>query len=254
MFETTNGIQYRAHQGMLEAARAVADTVQEIIAKELKTHPNFSLTIVGHSMGGGVAAVLGILWEDVFPEKIAVYLYGAPCVFPLEPSLAEFPVTIVSVVTQGDPMCTLSLGHIADLSMVVSQLCEQNELRQSILARTEGLIEEMDEPNLRWCSETMSSLRQSMNGDRLYPPGRILLLSKVRNDEVWKRHGQASQRRKRNGRADSRIAFRSVPPHFFREPVITPRMFDLSTHAPSRYESWLRRLLQQEAATTALSG
>jgi hypothetical protein len=48
--------QHQAHNGMLEAARGVASMAQELIAQELDEHPDYSLVIVGHSLGGSVAA------------------------------------------------------------------------------------------------------------------------------------------------------------------------------------------------------
>jgi hypothetical protein len=48
--------QHQAHNGMLEAARGVASIAQELIAQELEEHPDYSLLLVGHSLGGSVAA------------------------------------------------------------------------------------------------------------------------------------------------------------------------------------------------------
>jgi hypothetical protein len=74
------------HHGMLQAARALHQDAEALVRAELEAHPDYSLVLVGHSMGGGVAALLGTLWEDVFGEHRigAVYLYGAPCVAPLD--------------------------------------------------------------------------------------------------------------------------------------------------------------------------
>jgi hypothetical protein len=48
--------QHQAHNGMLEAARGVDSMAQELIAQELEEHPDYSLLLVGHSLGGSVAA------------------------------------------------------------------------------------------------------------------------------------------------------------------------------------------------------
>ena len=73
----------RAHQGMLEAARGVSKMTRKIIAAELAANPEYKLVIVGHSLGGGAAAVLGTMWQDTFPGLI-VYSYGSPCVGPID--------------------------------------------------------------------------------------------------------------------------------------------------------------------------
>eukprot|EP00797_Seminavis_robusta_P005971 Sro139_g065290.1 Sn1-specific diacylglycerol lipase beta (415) ;mRNA; f:106821-108630 len=45
--------QYRAHHGMLEAAMAVAIDMEDMIEEELRANPDYSLVLVGHSMGAG---------------------------------------------------------------------------------------------------------------------------------------------------------------------------------------------------------
>ncbi len=41
----------RAHQGMLESARGVAEATRKLIASELASKPDYDLVIVGHSLG-----------------------------------------------------------------------------------------------------------------------------------------------------------------------------------------------------------
>ena len=66
---------------------------------------DYDLIILGHSLGGGIAAVLGTMWRDAFPS-LTVLSYGCPCVGPLD---AE-PTTntaVISVVAEGDPFSCL---------------------------------------------------------------------------------------------------------------------------------------------------
>jgi hypothetical protein len=96
---------------MLESAKGVANATRTIIASQLAENPTYKLVIVGHSLGGGTAAVLGTLWKDTFPG-LQVFAYGCPCVGPLgmDPTSND---SIVSVVGEGDPFSCLSLGHLA---------------------------------------------------------------------------------------------------------------------------------------------
>ena len=161
----------RAHQGMLEAARGVARRTRKVIASELAANPSYDLIIVGHSLGGGTAAVLGTMWHKTFPG-LAVYAYGCPCVGPLDanPTIND---AIISVVGEGDPFSCLSLGHLADISSVISELCKNHELRKKILSRTQVNVEEMDSEDLKWCFDEMAALRESkMQAEKFYPPGR----------------------------------------------------------------------------------
>jgi hypothetical protein len=215
---TVSSRRHRAHHGMLEAARAVAELAMDIVAEDLEAHPDYSLLLVGHSLGGSVAALLGTIWEDTFPN-ITVYAFGAACVSPPNSTSGA---TIISVLGEGDPFSSLSLGHIADVSLALSQLCENPELRAIILMRT-GSVKNMEERDLQWCSETMHELRESMVGDKLYPPGRLLFISRRTRD------------------LGCRLS--EVKPDFFRDLIVGPRILDLSQHVPRLYESRLRDCL-----------
>jgi len=188
-------------------------------------------------MGGGVCALLGILWEDLFPDS-TVYVYGSPCVVPLEVSdglAGSGGARIISVIAEDDPFSCLSLGHVADISSALSALCDDGDLRQEILRKTMRPPNRMSEHDLDWCSQVMTKLREEhMSGEKLYPPGRILLLRSVPTTGnkvlgLWRRRHHKHQ-------------LLEVPPEYFRDLLIRPRMFDLTVHVPVKYVSSLRRL------------
>lgn len=215
-FETGCKGKHRAHHGMLEAAKRVADATGETVSAALDANPDYSLVLVGHSLGGGVAAVLGTLWESRYPDLV-VYGYGSPCVGPLDAR----PTTcsnIVSVLGDGDPFSCLSLGHIADLSKALAFLCEDDELRSLIRMRTDGTVEEMDLQDLRWCADTMQKLRESLTGELMYPPGRILFIKRG---------------------TDNSVILRDVSRSKFTDLRLHSRMLDVSRHVPILYESLL---------------
>lgn len=221
----------RAHQGMVNAARGVANMTHELIRAELESNPEYNLVLVGHSLGGGVASILGTFWRDTFPG-LNVYAYGCPCVAPLNayPTIDE---SIISVVGEGDPFSCLSLGHLADVSTALSILCKDVELRNQILNRTtESGNDEMTDNDMIWCKSTLDSLTQqspsegNMTTEKFYPPGRVLhmkgnlfgsdldevTLTEVRSEDI------------------------------FRHLKLHSRMFDLSLHIPHRYEVLLSRI------------
>lgn len=212
----------RAHHGMLEAARGLLVDAEPLLEKELQANPDFGLVLVGHSLGGGAAFLLGMLLGNKFPELV-VYVYGAPCVAPIE-SRPTQGVKVFSVVNEGDPFACLSLGHVADVSAGLSHLCLNPELRSNILIRTNGNIDEMESGDLKWCSQTMEALRgRRMTAEKLYPPANVLFLSNESN----------------------LLRLLHVPPDHFQDLIISPRMFDLARHIPSLYESRLQSLLAQ---------
>jgi len=241
---------YSAHEGMLEGARGIQEETEYLVKSELAAHPDYKLKIVGHSLGGGVAAILARLLSHSLSVPASVYTFGAPCVSPTQQSpphdaVGKQPddddngdhrndtdgndsaedVRIYSVLNEGDPFCCISLGHFADVTAALSELCEKPDLRAMILMRTDGRVEDMDDCDLRWCLQTMNQMRRRMKGEKLHPPGNLLYLSKDQ---------QRSQE----------FQLEYVPPEFFDELVIGPKMFDFAQHIPRLYESRLRNCLE----------
>ena len=64
-----DGTDEFCHRGMLEAAKYVHDDMEarRVLHKALEEHPEFDLKIIGHSLGAGVAAVLGLMMRKQYP-------------------------------------------------------------------------------------------------------------------------------------------------------------------------------------------
>ena len=244
----------RAHQGMVNSARGVAKMTHELIKSELDANPDYDLVLVGHSLGGGVASILGTFWKETFPG-LTVYAYGCPCVAPLNvyPTIDK---SVISVVGEGDPFSCLSLGHLADASIALSKLCEDAELRDEIFNRTKEILnadetlsndddiyEDSDtsddyENEIKWCKDTLESLSnhsnlltsnggdERMKTEKFYPPGRVL---HMKGNLFSKNAHEVTLTEVR-----SEDVFRHLKLH--------PRMFDLSLHIPHRYEVLLSRI------------
>eukprot|EP00797_Seminavis_robusta_P006717 Sro1450_g273810.2 (654) ;mRNA; r:25097-27533 len=246
--------QYRAHHGMLEAAMAVAIDMEDMIEEELRANPDYSLVLVGHSMGAGVASLLATFWEEKFPN-MKTYLFGGPCVAPLDCHPTNNP-SIINVIREGDPFRCLSLGHVADVSAVVSLLCEEPDLRRDILARAEGRIDEMEYEDLKFCWETTEDLRENVmtNPNKMYPPGRIFHLkkqSKKDSDNFDDSDTEDDNIRWAKSGDSHNVLIHEVGPQFFSELLIRPRMFDISRHLPSLYEDMLRDVTEIERLRSA---
>jgi Lipase (class 3) len=229
----------RGHHGMLEAARAVLSDTETIIQKEMNEHPGYSLVCVGHSLGGGCAALIGTLLECRYTD-LKVYIFGAPCVVPENSRLHP---NIFSVVLDGDPFSCLSLGHIADVSTGLARLCEDPLLRSEILLRTNTMGTSMSEADISWCCNAMNMLRRLMTAEKLFPPGRILLLKPGKKSSNRRRRHWWWPRPKRSANRDVEGSkFYQVSTHNFRDLVIGARMIDLSRHLPSLYVSTLEEI------------
>jgi len=231
---TVDAIRPQAHQGMVQSAREIAHTTNATIFMEMQKHPDYSLVIVGHSLGGGIASVLGSMWKEVFPNMKTI-AYGCPCVGPkeLDPLLNRH---IISIVAEGDPFSCLSIGHLADLSTALSRLCDNKAMRDDILKR-KGAIDRMSHDDLKWSADALDWLqREHMRSDKLYPPGRILLL---RGSSLSILAGTGKDITLHETTADR---FRSLKVH--------ARMLDLSRHIPTRYESALEKIWEQHKCNT----
>lgn len=152
---------------------AVAIDMEDIIAAELRANPDYSLVLVGHSMGAGCASLLATFWEEKF-NNLRVYLFGGPCVAPLD-SHPTNNTAIINVISEGDPFQCLSLGHMADISAAVARFCDEPDLRREALSRTEGRLNEIDMDDLRFCWEAMEEFRRNVmtNPNKMFPPGAL---------------------------------------------------------------------------------
>ena len=134
------GRKYRVHKGMLNSALLLLKTrrakVLMTIRDALRRHEGYGLVLCGHSLGGGVAAILSILlstptsrggfvtsntiFQDVhLPEgrPIHCYAYGSPaCV--CSKLRIETRGLITSVVYGRDIVPSLSFGMIRDFHSV----------------------------------------------------------------------------------------------------------------------------------------
>jgi len=157
---------------------------------------------------------------------------------------------IISVIREGDPFSTLSLGHIADLSTVLSHLCVNVTLRNEIFNRTSVLSSSFNDivqniytsysntENRIWCYETMNSLPIThMKAEKFYPPGRILYMTPTVDDN------SSSISVLFGSNNNDKVTIRDVSRYEFSDLILHTRMLDISRHLPNLYESSLRQLL-----------
>ncbi|KAJ2489555.1 hypothetical protein IWW37_003901 [Coemansia sp. RSA 2050] len=64
---TNQGCDFRVHSGMWHSALLLADQSSEVfkeVAEALRLYPEYGLVVTGHSLGGGVASLLTLLWSQ----------------------------------------------------------------------------------------------------------------------------------------------------------------------------------------------
>jgi len=67
------------HLGFQEAYNEVATNVLRVVGSQLNTHPEYTVIVVGHSLGGAIASLCGLSVKANFPEEdVKIYTFGQP--------------------------------------------------------------------------------------------------------------------------------------------------------------------------------
>ncbi|KAK9066150.1 hypothetical protein SSX86_013471 [Deinandra increscens subsp. villosa] len=121
-----------AHCGMVAAARWIAKLATPILIKAFQNHPDYKLQIVGHSLGGGTAALLTYVLreqKELSTTTCVTFAPGACMTWELADSGNEF---ITSVINGADLVPTFSAASVDDLRAEVTASAWLNDLRTQI--------------------------------------------------------------------------------------------------------------------------
>lgn len=154
-----NNLEGKIHSGMLESAERIcnSETIKDSLILALKRHPGFKLVLVGHSLGGGVASLLGMLWtvrelnkedgeyyfylnpELGFPNERRVLCFGYGTPGTVSADLAyDMRNLVSSVIYRDDLIPWLSMGAIRDFRRIAVNLCNDEELADAIIRKSLG--------------------------------------------------------------------------------------------------------------------
>ena len=240
-----------AHAGMLKAAQRLLAALRPTLVSALLQHPSFSLLFCGHSLGGGLAALLATLLgpslEVANPDgsqarrvPVRAYAYGAPAVLSLDLARAASAL-VTSVVEGADMVPRFGLATARDLRDMLGLLHREGGLIERVAAhRRERECAAVSRPGTgevqAWARSILGWLRVEMTTvrtDRLYPPGRVL----------W-RIASASEA---EGAA---MVWRLADPTEFESLLLVGSQM-LTDHVPSAYARMLGRLPLKEAVGSA---
>ncbi|KAK1434251.1 hypothetical protein QVD17_11171 [Tagetes erecta] len=121
-----------AHCGMVAAARWIAKLATPVLLKAFQSHPDYKLQIVGHSLGGGTAALLTYVLreqKELSTTTCVTFAPGACMTWELADSGNEF---ITSVINGADLVPTFSAASVDDLRAEVTASAWLNDLRTQI--------------------------------------------------------------------------------------------------------------------------
>ncbi|XP_062155840.1 uncharacterized protein LOC133863768 isoform X2 [Alnus glutinosa] len=121
-----------AHCGMVAAARWIAKLATPCLIKALGQYPGYKIKIVGHSLGGGTAALLTYILREQKEFSTATCFTFAPAAcmtWELAESGNDF---ITSVINGADLVPTFSAASVDDLRAEVTASAWLNDLRNQI--------------------------------------------------------------------------------------------------------------------------
>lgn len=178
---------YLAHSGMLHSAlrlRHQSSLVHQELRQALLDHPDYGLIITGHSLGGGVASLLAVLFStrsEVYLNELSLeeeepprrrepripittkfvtsfksglppgrpihcYCYGPPAVSSID--LSEYLLGLVTSVCNGiDVVPTLSLGVLHDFKNVAVSIYDEEKISGEIVSKVIGLYSKRSPKN-----------------------------------------------------------------------------------------------------------
>uniref|UniRef100_A0A7S4J055 sn-1-specific diacylglycerol lipase n=1 Tax=Odontella aurita TaxID=265563 RepID=A0A7S4J055_9STRA len=126
VFDRDETVEGKVHNGFLKSAQRLAGTLHEVIKQILLENPEYSLVIVGHSLGGAIATLLTLLWARIplFRERqIRAISFSSPC--SVCSTLSRAPFTrrhITSVVFGDDIVSRLGLETFRELQCDIQAL------------------------------------------------------------------------------------------------------------------------------------
>ncbi|KAJ1955211.1 hypothetical protein EC988_002007 [Linderina pennispora] len=196
---TTGENGYRVHSGMWHSALLLADPSSEVfreVAEALRLYPEYGLVITGHSLGGGVASLLTLLWSQplfthsqdqamatpgstmggmrqfatsdtfglVSTRPIHCFSFGSPC--STNAALSHYCRGLVtSVVNTDDFVSYLSVGSCVDLLNISAVLGRERGVAEKVVRRFLNEQRKKIGGKLRWFDFDFSRLRAYASSD-----------------------------------------------------------------------------------------
>ncbi|XP_004510512.1 uncharacterized protein [Cicer arietinum] len=121
-----------AHCGMVAAARWIAKLATPCLLEALGHYPDYEVKIVGHSLGGGTAAILTYVLREQKELSVATCVTFAPAACMTWELAESGNGFITSIINGADLVPTFSAASVDDLRSEVTASAWINDLRNQI--------------------------------------------------------------------------------------------------------------------------
>ncbi|XP_057455055.1 uncharacterized protein LOC130746444 isoform X2 [Lotus japonicus] len=121
-----------AHCGMVAAARWIAKLATPCLIEAIGRHPDYQVKIVGHSLGGGTAAILTYVLREQKELSVTTCVTFAPAACMTWELAESGNGFITSVINGADLVPTFSAASVDDLRAEVTASAWINDLRNQI--------------------------------------------------------------------------------------------------------------------------
>lgn len=124
------------HKGIMTGAQNLAAALTDRVKEALLANPDYSLVVVGHSLGAGSTGLLTLLWlSDPFfvSRGLRSYAYAPPPVFSDDFSKFVRP-HMMSSVLGNDLVTRLSYGTIKDLVFIMREFDTREQRKDALRA------------------------------------------------------------------------------------------------------------------------
>ena len=130
---TCGGITGQLHSGIYKSSEKLSELLKPMVLRQLQEHPGYSLTLMGHSLGAGCAAILTLMWKNdpnFSKIEIKTYAYAPPAV--VSENLSEVLKGIVLSCVHGcDVIPRICFGTMKDLCNCIECFYESDTSKEN---------------------------------------------------------------------------------------------------------------------------
>jgi hypothetical protein len=266
----------RCHEGVLLASTRLMEDVETLV-EELLLPQNYKLIITGHSLGAGVASMLGVLLRSKLPQLrnddgdlLKVVAFASPPVLDHDNALAcaSFCTTVVN---NSDLIPRASLSNLVVFMEFIKAIFKRLEEKGAApmdLATAAGFLRMLSQGDEGPMIMTVEEIKQELEAafdrvelkdpDHLYVPGKVLhmydLWSKegygeVEEEEISEEETKDGERISNTTRTAERAHVTDGTSESLRYIELDSRM--MMDHMSPGYRSSIKALLSNPSPTTA---